>query len=148
MGSRFSTALAMTILSLSAFSSAMADDSKSYTEGTVTAVTSIRTKPGMFDAYMKWLDTTGKQLREDEKKAGIILDYAVYRVMPRSPQDPDLYMTITYKNMAALDGLDDRNEPLTKKLWATRDASDKAAVERESLREILGTQLIRRLDLK
>jgi hypothetical protein len=68
--------------------------------------------------------------------------------MPRSPQDPDLYLTVTYKNMAALDGLDDREEPLTKKIWATRDASAKAAVDRESLREILGTQLIRRLDLK
>jgi hypothetical protein len=133
---------------MSAISSALADDSKSYTEGTVTTVTSIRTKPGMFDAYMKWLDTTGKQLREDEKKTGVILEYSVYSVMPRSPHDPDLYLTVTYKNMAALDGLDDREEPLTKKIWATRDASAKAAVDRESLREILGTQLIRRLDLK
>jgi hypothetical protein len=133
---------------MSAISSALADDSKSYTEGTVTTVTSIRTKPGMFDAYVKWLDTTGKQLREDEKKAGVILEYSVYSVMPRSPHDPDLYLTVTYKNMAALDGLDDREEPLMKKIWTTRDASAKAAVDRESLREILGTQLIRRLDLK
>ena len=145
---RFLIALTVTALSMSAISSALADDSKSYTEGTVTTVTSIRTKPGMFDAYVKWLDTTGKQLREDEKKAGVILEYSVYSVMPRSPQDPDLYLTVTYKNMAALDGLDDREEPLTKKIWATRDASAKAAVDRESLREILGTQLIRRLDLK
>jgi len=50
--------------------------------------------------------------------------------------------------MAALDGLDDREEPIMKKLWATRDAAAKAEVDRESLREILGTQLIRRLDLK
>ena len=145
---RFLIALTVTALSMSAISSALADDSKSYTEGTVTTVTSIRTKPGMFDAYVKWLDTTGKQLREDEKKAGVILEYSVYSVMPRSPHDPDLYLTVTYKNMAALDGLDDREEPLTKKIWATRDASAKAAVDRESLREILGTQLIRRLDLK
>lgn len=148
MRPRFLAALAMTALSVSAVSAARADDSKSYIEGTVTTVTSIRTKPGMFDAYMKWLDTTGKQLREDEKKAGIIVDYAVYSVTPRSPHDPDLYLTVTYKNMAALDGLDDREEPIMKKLWATRDAAAKADLDRESLREILGTQLIRRLDLK
>ena len=134
-------------LSMSAISSALADDS-SYTEGTVTEVTSIRTKPGMFDAYMKWLDTTGKQLREDEKKAGLIVDYGVYRVLPRSPHDPDIYLTITYKNMAALDGLRDRVEPLSKKIWATRDAAAKAEADRESMREVLGSQLIRRLDLK
>jgi hypothetical protein len=92
---RFLASLAITALSMSAMSSALADDSKSYTEGTVVEVTSIRTKPGMFDAYMKWLDTTGKQLREDEKKAGLILDYAVYGALPRSPHDPDIYLVIT-----------------------------------------------------
>jgi hypothetical protein len=145
---RYFAMLAVTALSMSAVSSVLADDSKSYTEGPVTEVTSIRTKPGMFDAYMKWLDTTGKQLREDEKKAGLIIDYAVYSVTPRSPHDPDLFMTITYKNMAALDGLSDRIEPLQKKIWASRDAAAKASADRESLREILGTELIRRLDLK
>jgi hypothetical protein len=145
---RVLAAIAVTALSMSPISSALADDSKSYTEGTVTEVTAIRTKPGMFDKYMKWLDTTGKQLREDEKKAGIIVDYAVYRVQPRSPQDPDVYLTITYKNMAALDGLSDRVEPLTKKIWGTTDDAAKASIDRESLREVLGTELIRRLELK
>jgi hypothetical protein len=145
---RFLAALAVTALSMSAISSALADDSKSYTEGTISEVTSIRTKPGMFDAYMKWLDTTGKQLREDEKKAGLIVDYAIYAAMPRSPRDPDIYLVITYKNMAALDGLSDRVEPLQKKIWASRDAAAKASADRESLREVLGTELVRRLELK
>ena len=145
---RFLAAIAVTGLSMSAISSALADDSKSYTEGTVMEVTSIRTKPGMFDAYMKWLDTTGKQIRDDEKKAGLILDFAVYAAQPRSPHDPDIYLVITYKNMAALDGLSDRIEPLQRKIWATREAGAKAAADRESMREILGTEQIRRLDLK
>jgi hypothetical protein len=148
MKPRYLTVLAATALSMSTMSTALADDSKSYTEGTVMEVTSIRTKPGMFDAYMKWMDTTGKQLREDEKKAGIILDYAVYSVTPRSPHDPNVYLTITYKNMAALDGLEDRVEPFTKKIWASRDAAAKASADRESLREIIGTELIRKLELK
>jgi hypothetical protein len=145
---RYLVTLAVTALSMSAISPVLADDSKSYTDGPISEVTSIRTKPGMFDAYMKWLDTTGKQLREDEKKAGLILDYAVYSVRPRSPHDPDLYMVVTYKNMAALDGLSDREEPIMKKIWATRDAAAKAGADRESLREILGSELVQRLDLK
>jgi hypothetical protein len=145
---RFLTALAVAVMSMSTMSSALADDSKSYTEGTVTDVTSVRTKPGMFDAYMKWLDTTYKQLMEEEKKAGIIVDYAVYGAVPRSPHDPDVYLTVTFKNMAALDGLDDRLEPIQRKVWATRDAANKADADRESMREILGSQLIRHLSLK
>jgi len=140
--------LAAAALSMGTMSFALADDSKSYTEGPVSQVTSIRTKPGMFDTYMKWMDTTGKQIRDEQKKAGIILDYAVYSVTPRSPQDPDLFLVITYKNMAALDGLDDRAEPITKKIWGTRDAAAKAGADRESMREIIGTELIRKLDLK
>jgi hypothetical protein len=145
---RFLIALTVTALSMSAISSALADDSKSYTEGQVTDVSSVRTKPGMFDAYMKWLDTTYKQLMEEEKKAGIVVDYAVYGAAPRSPHDPDLYLVVTFKNMAALDGLDDRVEPIQRKVWATRDAASKAELDRESMREILGSQLIRRLNLK
>lgn len=145
---RILTALAAAVMSMSTMSSALADDSKSYTEGTVTDVSSVRTKPGMFDAYMKWLDTTYKQLMEEEKKAGIIVDYAVYGAVPRSPHDPDLYLTVTFKNLAALDGLDDRLEPIERKVWATRDAANKADADRESMREILGSQLIRRLNLK
>ena len=145
---RYLATIAVTAMSMSAISSVLADDSKPYTEGTISEVTSVRTKPGMFDAYMKWLDTTGKQLRDDEKKAGLILDYAVYAVQPRSPHDPDIYLVITYKNMAALDGLTDRVEPIQRKIWATREAGAKAAIDRESMREVLGTELIRRLDLK
>ena len=145
---RFLTALAATVMSMSVMSSAFADDSRTYTEGTVTNVSSVRTKPGMFDAYMKWLDTTYKQLMEEEKKAGIIVDYAVYAAVPRSPHDPDLYLTVTFKNLAALDGLDDRVEPIERKVWATRDAANKADADRESMREIIGSELIRHLNLK
>src|SRR5271157_4862356 len=101
---RYMATIAGAALSMGAISPVFADDSKSYTEGPVSEVTSIRTKPGMFDAYMKWMDTTGKQLREDEKKAGLIVDYAVYETRPRAPTDPNIYVVITYKNMAALDG--------------------------------------------
>jgi hypothetical protein len=94
------------------------------------------------------MDTTGKQLREEEKKAGLIVDYAVYATRPRSPGDPDIYVVITYKNLAAMDGLEDRMEPIMRKIWSTRDAANKAAVDRESLREILGSQIIRQLNLK
>jgi hypothetical protein len=147
MKTKMIAALAAAILSLSA-AGAIADDSKSYTEGTVSNITSVRTKPGMFDTYMKYLNTTYKQLLEDQKKAGIVLDYGIYRATPRSPHDPDLYLVVVFKNFGALDGLDDRIEPLTKKIYATREAGNKASADRESIREILGSQLIQKLNLK
>lgn len=126
----------------------IADEDRSYEEGVVVDVTSVRTKPGMFDAYMKWLATTYKANMEEEKKAGIIVDYAIYSALPRGPHDPDLYLVTTFKNLAAMDGLDDKLEPIYKKVWATRAAANKADADRESMREVLGDEIIRKLNLK
>ena len=55
----------------------IADEASSYSEGPVTNVSFIKIEPGMFDAYMSYLATTDKSLMEEQKKAGIILDYRV-----------------------------------------------------------------------
>lgn len=125
-----------------------ADDEYSYTEGSVRDVTSVRTKPGMFDTYMQFLRSTFKPMMEEQKKAGIVLSYAVYAGSPRTPKDPNLYLVVEYKNMAALDDLNAKTDPISKKYFATLSASNKAAADRESVREILGDELIRELKLK
>jgi hypothetical protein len=119
-----------------------------YTEGPVSMVSSIRTEPGMFETYMTYLSTTYKQLMEEQKKAGIILDYAVYQVTPRGPDDPNLYLVTTYKNMAALDGLSDRTDAIQEKLIGNQAQRDAAMISRGKMRTALGTEMIRKLDLK
>jgi hypothetical protein len=147
MKTRLASLLAMTALMIPAVA-AYADDERSYTEDVVVEVTAIRTKPGMYDTYMHWLATTYKQNMEEEKKAGIIVDYSIMSATPHKPGDPDLYLTTTFKNMAALDNLDDKTEAIFKKVWATRAIAAKAEIDRESMREILGSELLRKLILK
>ena len=126
----------------------IADEASPYSEGPVTNVSFIKIEPGMFDAYMSYLATTYKSLMEEQKKAGIILDYRVYEAQAQDPGDADLILTITYKNMAALDGLDDRIEPLQRKVWADRAVAAKASADRGKMRTQLGSELIRELILK
>jgi hypothetical protein len=140
-------ALAGLVLSLSAVGVAAAAD-RPYTEGTVSQVTSVRTEPGMFDDYMAYIATTWKKEQEAQKAAGIIEGYAVYSVTPRGPNDPDLYLVTVYKNMAALDGLDAKTDPINEKLEGSLADQNKAYVARGKLRTILGSQLIRGLNLK
>ncbi len=78
-----------------------------YTEGPVTVVNSIRTLPGMHETYLRYLATTYRANMDEAKKQGIIVSYSVYETSPRSADDPNLYLMVTYKNMAAIDGLDD-----------------------------------------
>ena len=122
---------------------------RGYTEGSVLEITSVRVKDGQWDAYMAYLKDSYKPLLEEQKKAGLILDYGVYSTAPRAPGDPNLYLSVVYPNMASFDGLDDKTEPLVAKvLGQTRAQGEKAYAERSTMREILGSELIRELKLK
>jgi hypothetical protein len=127
---------------------AWADEERPYTEGPVIEVGYIRTKYGMFDEYMKFLNGAYKRAMEEEKKAGIILDYGVYEAFPRNPHDPDIILTVTFKNWAAFDGLRDKVDPIEAKIYGSMDASNKAAVDRDKVREVLGGEVIQKLHLK
>jgi L-rhamnose mutarotase len=125
----------------------MAQDAKPYKEGPVVEVTYVKIKPGKFDDYMKHLSTQYKTLMEANKKAGLITAYAIYSNQARSPQDPDLILTITYPNMAALDKIDE-GEAVAAKVVGPTAVQNKEYAARESMREVLGGQLIRELILK
>jgi len=119
-----------------------------YSEGTVSNVSAIRTEPGKFDDYMAWLAGPWKQMMEAQKAAGLIVDYAVYSSVPRTPQDADVYLITVFKNMAALDDLDAKSDPIAEKLQGSMAEQNKAYIERGKMRTVLGSQLIREAVLK
>jgi hypothetical protein len=119
-----------------------------YTEGTVSVVSAIRTEPGMFNAYMNYLATSYKPMMDEAKKQGQIVDYAVYGTSPRSPDDPNLYLVVTYKNMAAFDGLSDRMDAIQEKFVGDQAKRDAATIERGKMRTMLGSEMLRQYDLK
>jgi hypothetical protein len=140
-------ALAGLMLSFLAVGVAGAAD-RPYSEGAVSEISSIRTEPGRFDDYMAWLAGPYKQMMEAQKSAGLIVDYAVYATTPQSPHDPDLYLVTVYKNMAALDDLAAKSDPIMEKLQGSLAEQNKAYVERGKIRTVLGSQLIREAVLK
>lgn len=127
--------------------SALADD-HAFTEGPVVNVSSIRTVDGKFDDYMKWLDTTWKREQEAAKKAGYILSYQVLTVEPRSPEDPDIYLVITYKNWAALDGAVAKGDEIAKEIEGSVAAANQSESDRGKIRRVLGSQTMQTLNLK
>ena len=119
-----------------------------YKEGPVTIVSSLRTLPGQHDAYLRYLATTYRTNMEAAKKAGIVLDYRAYETTPRTPDEPNIYLTVTYANMAAMDGLDDRMEPIMQSSFGDDAARSKAAIDREKMRRPLGQEMIREVVFK
>jgi L-rhamnose mutarotase len=125
-----------------------ADDEHAYTEGPVLTVSFVRTEPGMFDEYMRYLSKTYKHVMEEYKKQGIIVDYAIYQARPRDAQDADVILTVTYRNMAALDNLQARTDPVIREVFGSLSQAASSSADRGKLRKDVGSQVVRQLILK
>jgi hypothetical protein len=135
--------LAASLLSLDA----RAQDVRAYTEGPVTKVNYLKIEYGHFEEYIDWLNSTWKPTMEATKKAGIIIDYKVFTATPKSPDQPNVILWITYKNMAALDrGVEE--EEVAKKVICNTECQNKARVARTEYRKVLGSELFREVILK
>jgi hypothetical protein len=141
----FISSLCLGAVSLSL--NAHAQDERQYSDGPVTEVAYIQVEYGHFEEYVDWLNSTWKPTMEATKKAGLIIDYKVFRATPKSPDQPNIYLWITYKNMAALDkGVEE--EAVAKKVIGSTELQNKARVARSEYRKVLGTEYIRELILK
>ena len=128
--------------------SARAQDERRYTEGPVTEVDEIHVEYGHFEEYIDWLNSTWKPTMEASKKAGLIIDYKVFRLTPRSPDEPNIYLWITFKNAAAALDKGVELEDVAKKVIGSTEVQNKARVARSEYRRVLGSEYIRELILK
>ncbi|HVN42171.1 MAG TPA: hypothetical protein VMT50_05255 [Steroidobacteraceae bacterium] len=138
----------MGMITISIFAQGALAADRPYKEGPVTDVTAVRTQPGHFDDYMAFLATTYKKEMEAWKAAGLIIGYQVFQATPRQPSDADLYLLVTYKNMAALDGLAEKMDAIDEKLLGSQAQMNQATIDRGKIRTILGDEYIRELILK
>ena len=135
------------LLGMMVFGLCLADDLP-YKEGTVTEVSSIRTKEGHFLDYWTFLSTSWRQEMEEAKKQGIVVSYTVFSATPRTPHDPDLYLIVEYPNLAALDGIDEKMGAIDKKVWGSLKQASQSDADREAIRTVLGTEIVRQLHFK
>ena len=133
--------LAASSLSLNA----RAQDARQYAEGPVTDVDEAHVEYGHFEEYIDWLNSTWKPTMEALKKAGLIVDYKVFRLTPKSPDMPNIYLWITFKNAAAALDKGVELEDVAKKVICSTECQNKARVARSEYRKVLGNEYIREL---
>jgi len=110
----------------------------------------IRTANGKFDEYMKYVATTWKQTQEAAKKAGYVISYQVLTVEPRGESDPDIYLLVTYKNWAAMDGWLEKGDATAKQVEGSVEASNRSFSfsDRDTIRPTVGSATMQVLNLK
>jgi hypothetical protein len=140
--------LSMCLAASSLSLDARAQDERTYTDGPVTEVNYIHVEYGHFEEYIDWLNSTWKPTMEATKKAGLIIDYKVFTATPKSPDQPNIYLWITYKNAAAALDKGVELEAVAKKVICSTECQNKARVARSEYRRALGDEYIRELILK
>ena len=140
--------LSMCLAASSLSLDARAQDERAYTEGPVTEMDYIQVEYGHFEEYVEWLNSTWKPTMEATKKAGLIIDYKVFRLTPKSPDQPNVILAITFKNAAAALDKGVELEAVAQKVIGSTEVQNKARVGRNEYRKVLGTELIRELVLK
>ena len=120
-----------------------------YNQGHVTRVVLLSITPGHSDALFADLKKNVVPLWEAEKKAGLIDDYSLFLNQTSSgSNDWDIGFTITYKNMAALDGLPDKVYELRMKQYGSKEDEQKVIERRVEDAKVVSSSLIRDITLR
>jgi hypothetical protein len=119
-----------------------------YAEGSVYAVTFIRTRPGRTNDYLRNLRAVYQKVMEDAKSQGLILSYKVFLATAANRGDWDVMTMIEYKNMAAFDGLKEKWEGIYAKSIGSEQEQRAGSQERGKIRDILGEKVAREIILK
>ena len=84
-------------------------------------------------------------MMEEGKKQGLVKSYGFYSAFPKAPDEPDLYIVETYPNMAVFDTMTEKMNVISNKIFGSVKQADAADANREEIRKILGSEMIREL---
>ena len=99
--------------------------------------------------YMAYLNDNWRRVMDESKKAGLVTEYHVYGAQAHNPNEPDLYLVVTYPNMATFDGLDAKMDPISEKVTKLNfKQADEASGKRTVMRNIMGDMMVRELLFK
>src|SRR5690242_18888695 len=140
-----SMCLAVPSLSLNA----RAQDERGFRYGPVTEVDYIHVEYGHFDEYMAWVTSTWVPTMEAAKKAGLSIGYEVFQASPKAPDQPNVHLEISFKNMAAYAGdigdQADATEVVIDTSICSSAFQNQARVHRNDMRKLLGTEVTREI---
>jgi hypothetical protein len=137
------------VLALSLLLLAAASAQDQYTEGTVQRVILVRILPGHFNPFMDDLKKNVQPIWESEKANGLIEGYQLFLNQTKSnPEDWDLGIVLTYKNMAALDGLSMKVLELRMKQYGDKSKEQQVIEKRVENGQTVASYLTRSITLK
>jgi hypothetical protein len=116
--------------------------------GHIVQVTEVHTKDGMFNAYINDLSNVWRKFLDAQKEDGDVIRYGMYSNVNPREGEPDLYLTVTFKNWAAFDRGVEYFEKLGSQILGSTDEMREANIDRGELRTIGSTYVLQELTFK
>lgn len=107
-----------------------------------------RVKSGRGDDYYNDLHASLKRQLDEAKRQGLVLSYKLISTDATNPTDWNMLLMVEYKNVAALDGLREKMDPIASCTIGSRVERRDRAWERNEVREVIGTKLGREIILR
>jgi len=141
--------LTLSVLSLCMLLAGTALSQDQYNEGTVERVILLRILPGHGNAFWEDLKSNVQPIYEAEKGQGLINGYSIFLNQTKgNPEDWDVGIALTYKNMAALDGLSMKVFDLRMKQYGDKGKEQQVINKRTENTQVVASYLIRNVTLK
>ncbi|MGC2110407.1 MAG: hypothetical protein WA655_12875 [Candidatus Korobacteraceae bacterium] len=141
--------LAVGVFCLSLLVASVGRTQDQYNEGTVERVSLYRILPGHFTAAMADLKKNVQPIWEAEKADGLIEGYQIFFNQTKANIDDwDIGIALTYKNMAALDGLGMKVLDLRMKQYGDKSKEQQVIDKRVENLQQVASYLIRNVTLK
>jgi hypothetical protein len=122
---------------------------ENFTEGGISRIIHVRITPGRATEFWADIRQNLKPLYEEYKKQGIITNYAFStKLTTDGPDDWSVVIRLDYQNLAALDGLAARTDPITLKFFGSREARTAVANRRVENATTVSSILVRHIDPK
>lgn len=138
----------MIIVLVLASSNASFAQNRTYKDGSVWSVSTIKSETGQTVTYLNSLKTTWKGIMDEAKTQGLILSYKILSGTSANPDDWDILLMVEYKNLAAMEGNEEKWDAIQAKVVGNEDAQGKLRDNRVKMRMIYGGKLLREVVYK
>ena len=121
---------------------------RTFKQGSAWTVAFVQVKNGMGVDYINSLKTTWRAVQEEGIKQGLILSYKILEGNASNPDDWQIMLMVEYKNLASMEGNDDKWDAIQKKVVGNEEDQKKLRELRVNMRTMYGTKLMREVVYK
>lgn len=140
--------LLVIVLLVVVFSTGSIAQDRTYKSGSAWAVSFVQVKNGMGLDYLNSLGKTWKTVQDEAIKQGLILSYKILEGNASNPDDWQIMLMVEYKNLASMEGNEDKWDAIQKKVVGNEEDQKKLREIRVNMRTMYGTKLLREVVYK